>query len=188
MVKTTYVQDLVNVLLFQIRPRYHSAVKIDFSFEAHFTQPHVSGLHVMDGSGYSNIIQSRLCAFQLWRCGCVCVCVLLLCWPHSWVILQELCQLLHTFGLYGATQQGLCVGIDEEGWHGAQQGSNAKGTQAVVVRVTWEHTQGQVLMAGCLASCTKSEITSVEGANITCSEQISHAFCCIPAFHLSSRD
>lgn len=61
--ETTYVQDLVNVLLFQIRPRYHSAVKIDLRLEAHFTQPHVSGLHIMDGSGCSNIIQSRL-----WEC------------------------------------------------------------------------------------------------------------------------
>lgn len=57
-VERTYAQDLVNVLLFQIRPRYHSAVKIDLGFEAHFTQPHVSGLHVMDGSRYSNLIRS----------------------------------------------------------------------------------------------------------------------------------
>lgn len=59
-VEPTYVQDLINVLLFQIRPRYHSAIKIHLSFEAHFTQAHVSGLHVMDGSGYSNVIQLTL--------------------------------------------------------------------------------------------------------------------------------
>ena len=77
MVETTYVEDLVNVLLFQIRPSYHSAVKIHLSFEAHFTQPYVSGLDVMDGSGSSNIIVKPWC--MLAAEVCVCVCVVLLC-------------------------------------------------------------------------------------------------------------
>lgn len=59
-------------------------------------------------------------------------------WPHGGVVLQELRQLLNPLGLYGASQQGLCVGVDEEGWDGAQQCADAEGTQAVVVRVTWK--------------------------------------------------
>ena len=42
----TYMEELVNVLFFQIRPCHHSAVKVNFSLEANFTQPQVSGLHV----------------------------------------------------------------------------------------------------------------------------------------------
>lgn len=71
-VERTYIQDLVNVLFFQIRPCHHSTVKVDLGFEAHFTQAQVSGLHIMDGSGYSSNIQSRLWESQLWRCVCVC--------------------------------------------------------------------------------------------------------------------
>lgn len=70
---------------------------------------------------------------------------LLVCWPYSGVVLQDLCKLLYPFGLYGASQQGLCVSVDEEGWDGAQQRAHAKGTQTVIVRVTWDNTgrQGQ---------------------------------------------
>lgn len=58
--------------------------------------------------------------------------------PDGGVVLQELRELLHPFGLYGASQQGLRVGVDEEGGDGAQQRAHAQGAQAVVVRVTWE--------------------------------------------------
>lgn len=115
---------------------------------------------------------------------CACLCVLLPFWPHSWVVLQELCQLLHTFSLYGAAQQGLCVGVDEEGWHGAQQRSNAKGAQTVVVRVTWEHTGGTGVdgwLSGLLYEIWGDPCWRHW-------EQISHAqrharFFCIPEFH-----
>lgn len=76
-VHRTYIENLVNVLFFQIRSCHHSTVKVDLSFEAHFTQPQVSGLHIVDGSGHSSITQSRLCESQLWRCVCVCVTPLL---------------------------------------------------------------------------------------------------------------
>lgn len=46
-------------------------------------------------------------------------------WPHSGVVLQELRQLLDPLGLDGASQQGLSVGVDEEGGDSAQQCANA---------------------------------------------------------------
>lgn len=57
--------------------------------------------------------------------------------PDRWVVFQELSELLHVLGLDRAPQQGLCVGVDEEGGDGAQQGAHAQGAQAVVEGVAW---------------------------------------------------
>lgn len=62
---------------------------------------------------------------------------LLECWPDGRIVLQKLSELLNALRLYGATQQRLRVGVDEEGWDGAQQRADAQRTQTVVVRVTW---------------------------------------------------
>lgn len=72
------------------------------------------------------------------RGGRTCLCV---CWPYSGVVLQELCELLNTFSLYGASQQSLCVCVNEEGWDGTQQRAHAQGAQTVIVRVTWGNTE-----------------------------------------------
>lgn len=49
------MEDLVNVLFFQVRPCHYSAIKVNFSLEANFTQSHISGLHVVDGPAHNKI-------------------------------------------------------------------------------------------------------------------------------------
>lgn len=67
-----------------------------------------------------------------------CLCIF---WPYSGIVLQELRKLLYAFSLYGASQQGLCVSVDEEGWDGTQQRPHSQGAQTVVVRVTWDNAE-----------------------------------------------
>lgn len=70
----TYIEYLVNVLFFQIRPSHNTAIKVNFSLESHFTQPHVSGLHVVDGPAQNKIQPVRespghagyICKDQKW--------------------------------------------------------------------------------------------------------------------------
>lgn len=57
--KKTYNEYLVNVLFFQIRPCHHSAIKVNFSLEAHFTQAQICGLHVVDRSAHNKIKHIR---------------------------------------------------------------------------------------------------------------------------------
>lgn len=49
----THIEDLVNVLFFQIRPCHHPSIEVNLSLEAHFTQSHICGLHIMDGPVYN---------------------------------------------------------------------------------------------------------------------------------------
>ena len=39
--------------------------------------------------------------------------------------------------LYGASDQRLCVGVDEEDGYRAQQRAHTQGTEAVIQRVAW---------------------------------------------------